>query len=281
MKSAADIWICKVCRSINPLSSGRCYRCSTPVDVAAAKPDDLTLTHTRAPIAPTGTYRSSETRAVVVSLATMLFIPSALLALWVNWQVWDLRVGGDLASALALIGIRLPALLAAIGVGFVALLSYAAWIRRTVENLPALGAGYSRVSPTWAFFEPLIPGFNFFALPARMSEVIDKLGGHRSALPLLGLAALLVLTPAGILYFALRAARLVLPTVEFFRFQALGVLVMFGFQAIALAIGLVVLWQIEGLARRTAEELAARPLVASGAGEPGPSPDRTERIRPI
>jgi hypothetical protein len=261
MKSAADIWVCKVCRSINPIRSGRCYHCNTPIDVAAAKPEDLSVAHTPTPLAPSGTYRSSEIRAVVVSLATVLFVASTIAALWINWSVWNLRIDADPASAQAMADIRLPALLAAIGLGVLALLSYAAWIRRVVENLPALGVGYARVSPNWAFIEPLIPGLNFFALPARMSEAIHKLGGHRSALPLLGLALLLAVTPAGVLYWVLRGGRLVLSLHEYFRVQALGLLVMFSFQAIALVIGLVVIWQIEGLARRKADEVAAGPAI--------------------
>jgi uncharacterized paraquat-inducible protein A len=62
MKSAADIWICNVCRSINPIKSNRCYRCHTPIQIAAAKPEELTVhqqpkeAHTE----PVGTYRSTE-----------------------------------------------------------------------------------------------------------------------------------------------------------------------------------------------------------------------------
>src|SRR4029077_5959627 len=57
----------------------------------------------------------------------------------------------------------------------IALVAYGAWISRVVDNLPALGAGYSRVSPRTAFIEPLIVGYNVISLPARVGEVLRKL----------------------------------------------------------------------------------------------------------
>lgn len=256
MKSAADIWVCGVCRSINPLRSGKCYRCSTPIEVAAAKPEDLSITHREAPPVPTGVVRSSEARAVAVSVATVAFILSALIAAWVNWSVADLRASGEQVPAGGLLAARVPLLLLGAVIGLLALLSYAAWIRRVVENLSGLGVGYSRVSPTWAFFEPLIPGFNFYALPARMAEVIQKLGGHGSAIPLLGLALLIAIVPAVAVLYVLRFTRWFVTVADFLRAGGALVFVMLICQAIALLIGLVVLWQIEGLCRAKMANLA-------------------------
>jgi hypothetical protein len=111
------------------------------------------------------------------------------------------------------------------------------------------------VSPTWAFFEPLIPGFNIYSIAARLSEAIDKLGGHRTALPLLGLALLLAITPAIVLLWVLRGARIALSGGGLLEVEAFGVLVMFAFQAVALVIALFVIWQVEGLSRRKAIEV--------------------------
>lgn len=54
MKSASDIWVCSRCRSINPLSRGKCYRCNTPIEVAAAKPEELSFAHREVPPEPIG-----------------------------------------------------------------------------------------------------------------------------------------------------------------------------------------------------------------------------------
>src|ERR1043166_5340985 len=93
MKSAADIWICNVCRSINPLKSNRCYRCHTPIQIAAAKPEDLTVHHEaraahRERVAP---YRSTETLAALVTVAVVAFVLATFVALWVVYSVNDLR----------------------------------------------------------------------------------------------------------------------------------------------------------------------------------------------
>lgn len=63
-------------------------------------------------------------------------------------------------------------LLAFVAAGGVTLILWSAWISRVVDNLPALGAGWPRVGPQMAFFELFIPGRNFYALPARVREVL-------------------------------------------------------------------------------------------------------------
>ena len=257
MKSVSDIWVCGNCRSINPLSSRRCYRCHTPIEVAAAKPEDLTIQHKEAAPTPTGVYRSSETQAVVTSIATAAFILATFVALWTNWSATELRAGGEAAAGQALIDERLPLLALAPIFGVAALVAFGAWIRRVVENLPALGAGYSRVSPTFAFFEPLIPGFNVYAIPARMGEAIQKLGGHPSAMPLLGLAIIFAFGPAIVVGLLLRFTGLFGTGDDLRIALSIGLILVFACQAIALALGLVVVWQIEGLQRSKHAAIAA------------------------
>ena len=268
MKSAADIWVCGNCRSINSLSSGRCYRCSTPIEVAAAKPEELSFVHHEVAPEPTGMFRSSETRAVAVSIAAAGFILATLVALWINWSATNLRIDVGPAAAQALLSERLPLIALAPIFGVVALVAYGAWIRRVVENLPALGAGYSRVSPTWAFFEPLIPGFNIYALPARMAEAIQKLGGQPSAIPsampLLGLALILGLGPPVVLGFLFRFTGFFGAGAELRQALSVGLILVFICQAIALVLGLVVLWLIEGLTRSKHAALPAAPASRRG-----------------
>lgn len=260
MKSAADIWICNVCRSINPISSNRCYRCHTPIQIAAAKPEDLTIhqqpkeAHTE----PVGTYRSTETLAALVTVAGVAFILATFLALFTTYAVNDLRASEGRAAADELFQQRLLFFIPAPVIGVLALLVYAAWIRRVVENLPALGLGFSRVSPTMAFVEPLIPGFNLYAIPARIAEVIQKLGGHLYATALIGLAWILVVGPAVILVYVARFTRFLGTGAELARVTSIGAIAVFVFQAIALVLMLVVLWQVEKLQRAKAEAMPAR-----------------------
>lgn len=257
MKSASDIWVCGRCRSINPLSRGRCYRCNTPIEVAAAKPEDLTFEHKEVAPEPTGVFQSSETRAVIVSIATVAFILSTLTALWINWSATDLRAGGEPAAARDLLSSQLPLLALAPITAAIAVVAYAFWIRRVVENLPALGVGYSRVSPSWAFFEPMIPGFNLYALPTRMAEAIEKLGPHPWAVPVLGLALILAFGPPVVAGVLLRFTGLFGTGSELRIALASGLILVFVCQSIALIIGLVILWQVEGLQRRKHEALGS------------------------
>jgi len=259
MKSASDIWVCGNCRSINPLSSGKCYRCHTPIEVAAAKPEDLTIEHKEATPVPTGVFRSSENRAVLVSIATVAFVLATFVALWINATATELRANGEAEAASALFLERLPVLALAPIFGIAALLSFGFWIRRVVENLPTLGLGYSKVTPTWAFFEPLIPGFNLYAIPARLGEAVDKLGGHAITMPLLGLAIIFAFGPAIVVGFLLRFTGMFGSGDELRQAVSIGLIFVFACQAVALAIGLVVVWQVEGMARAKHESLEATP----------------------
>jgi hypothetical protein len=261
MRSGADIWICSRCRSVNPLSRGRCYKCNTPIEVAASRPEDLAFVHEEKPPEATGTFRSSETLAVAVTVATVAFIFATFIALWTNWTATDLRAAGQPQAAATLLEERFLLLALAPICAILALVAFGAWISRVVDNLPALGAGYSKVSPTWAFFEPLIPGFNIYAIPARMAEAITKLGGNAAAMPLLGLAIVLAFGPAVVIGALLRfASGLFGEGDELRQALAIGLMVVFAFQAVALAIGLVVVWQVEGMQR---SRHAALPAVAT------------------
>lgn len=270
MKSAADIWICNVCRSINPLNSNRCYRCHTPIQIAAAKPDELSV-HQQPRQAHTervGTYRSTETLATLVTVGAIAFILATFLALWTVFQVAELRVAEGRAAADEVFQQRLPFIAPAAVVGVVALLLYAAWIRRVVENVPALGLGFTRVSPTFAFFEPLIPGFNVYSIPARIADVIGKLGGHLYATALIGLAWILFIGPPLVLVYVARFTGFFGRGAEYLRITSLSALFVFAFQAAAIALMLVVLWQVERLMSAKAAsmpEAAAPPPPVSEA----------------
>jgi hypothetical protein len=157
--------------------------------------------------------------------------------------------------------------------GVVALVAYGLWISRAVANLPPLGAGYSRVSPNWAFLEPLIPGLNLYALPARAGEVISKLGGSVLGMSLIAISFFLIIGPPIAAAIFLRGARLVSdPPREFWGTLGTTLLASFTVQVVGLLIALYIVWHIEGMfRRRVAGEGAApsqpvEPATADAAG---------------
>jgi hypothetical protein len=248
----ADFWACRVCRSINTQRANRCYSCHTPREVAGVKPTEISVTESPPVIGPTGTYRSSENRAVLATIATVAFVLGTYVALWVGFQYGNLRADRQRAAADQLLQdstllLALPAVL-----GVIALMAYGSWISRTVANLPPLGAGYSRVSPTWAFFEPLIPGLNLYSLPARAGEVISKLGGSMLGTSLIAISFFLIIGPpiaAGI--FLRVFARLFSdPPREVWSTVGTTLLASFTVQVLGVVIALYVLWHIEGMFRR-------------------------------
>jgi hypothetical protein len=257
MTADADLWACRVCRSINTRRSTRCYSCHTPREAAAVNPADLPTTGAAPPVIHTGTYESSEMRAVLTTVAGMAFILGTLVSTFLLWQVGSMRAAGDRAGANDLFAGIWPILLLVPLFGVLALLAYASWISRVVANLPALKLGYSRVSATMAFMEPLIPGFNLYALPARLGEVLKKLDEKGNGLPLLGLAAVLFIGPAIVAGIAIRLSREFERTGDFLRTSGFTLFIEFVFQAIGLLIGIYLIWQVERLARTRAEAEAS------------------------
>ena len=73
-----------------------------------------------------------------------------------------------------------------------ALIAWSAWISRVVDNLPALGVGYARVSPQIAFIENFLMGRNLYSMPARVREVTRMLHPTGGGDDLLALAWLLL-----------------------------------------------------------------------------------------
>jgi hypothetical protein len=201
-------------------------------------------------------FRSSETRAVIVTIATIAFILGTLLALWTTWSVNDLRADGEAVAASDLFRQRFFLVALAPVLGVLALVAYAAWIRRVVENLPPLGLRYSRVSPSWAFFEPLIPGLNIYSLPARVVEVVQKLRGPDTVLALLVVAVGIAIVPGLVVVYLLRFTRLFGTGADYLRASGPALFAVFAFQAVGLVLGLIVIWRIEGLIRA---RLAAMP----------------------
>jgi hypothetical protein len=258
MTSETEYWACSVCRSINSRRSNRCYSCHTPREAAGVKPTDLPTTGQAPPIVHTGTYRSTEIYAVIVTLAAVVFIIGTFAATFMLWQVAELRSAGQRAASDDLFERLTPLFAAAPILGVAALVAYAVWISRVVANLPALGLGYSRVSSQMAFLEPLIPGFNIYALPARVGEVLRKLDEKGPGLPLLGLSFILVLGAPAVAAILIRVSREFETTGDFLRTSGFTLFLAFTVQAVGLAIGLYLVWLVERLARMRAENQPGR-----------------------
>jgi hypothetical protein len=267
----SDFWACRVCRSINTQRANRCYSCHTPREVAGVKPTEISVTEPPPVLGPTGTYRSSENRAVLATIVTVAFILGTYVALWIGFQYGTLRADGQRAAADALLHgsqllLGLPVVL-----GVLALLAYGFWISRAVANLPPLGAGYSRVSPSWAFFEPLIPGLNLYSLPARAGEVISKLGGSMLGTSLIAISFFLIIGPpiaAGI--FLRVFARLFSdPPREFWSTVGTTLLASFTVQVVGLVMALYVMWHIEGMFRRRIAGEGSEAAKSAQAGAAG------------
>jgi hypothetical protein len=253
MTAETDFWACRVCRSINTARAERCYSCHTPREAAAVKPTEMPTIGAAPRLEITATVSSTETFAVAASLATAIFIIGGLISAWTMYSVGTLRAERHVQEAYALLADRTILLAVTPVLGAVALVAYALWISRVVANLPGLGVGWSRVSPRMALLEPLIPGFNLYALPARVGEVIRKLDEQSPALPLLALGWGLVVIPpiaAGIM---VRFSLLVQDTGDFFQTAGFLILLAFTIEAVGLGIGLWIVWQVERLQRTRVE----------------------------
>lgn len=172
-----NMWACGSCRSVNNAKANRCYSCHAPRDVVAVAAGEMP-TLGKAVAAPAEhPYRSARIRAL---LAIVLIFAAAILSLVLWW--YEYRLVGALLDGEDLNVITILAdenlrifLLAWVPVAVAALIMWAAWISRMMDNLPALGLGYPRVTPAMAFIENFLPGFNLFRMPARIREISGKL----------------------------------------------------------------------------------------------------------
>ena len=264
--SADELWACRVCRSINSRRSNRCYSCHTPREAAEVHPADMPTIGAMPAVVHKGTYQSTEMRAVLATVAVVAFVLGTLVTTFLLWQVGSLRGAGERAESDELFNTITPLLAVVPIFGVLALVAYAAWISRVVSNLPAIGLGYSRVSATMAFMEPLIPGFNLYALPARLGEVLKKLDEKGNGIPLLGLAAILFIGPAIVAAVAIRISREFETTGDFLRTSGFTLFLAFVFQAMGLLIGVYLIWQVERLARERAASQPESPATAPNGG---------------
>lgn len=191
--NASAVWICSACRSVNGKRTSSCYRCHAPRELTGATPETLRTVGGEVAPAALHPYRSSWIRATLVCLAIVIAdLATAVLGLWVLPVPAVAPLAAELHAAIADTSLVLgPWLLAIV----VLMVTWAAWISRVVDNLPALGLGYSRVTPRWAVVESLIPGPNIITALARIRETLVKLDPTNAGVGLLNFAWLLAVTP--------------------------------------------------------------------------------------
>jgi Domain of unknown function (DUF4328) len=179
-----DIWVCSTCHSINRQRNDRCYKCGADQAQATGA------------LADTRTERAIATRAFVPyrgSLLRFLIAGAFIIAVAVlgvielNESLDAVRYLRDQIPVMLGTGVideaelarrsagaLIPALartVCAIG----ALLFFAAWLSRVIANIPALGGGTPRATPTRAFIYPLIPVWNLFKTPPMIQEAMYRL----------------------------------------------------------------------------------------------------------
>lgn len=204
-KEMADTWICSACRSINAKRTSSCYRCRAPRELIGATADTLATVGGTFQAAALHPYRPSHIRAALVVIAGLLaFAATTLLALW-NFE--DTIAGPQAAAVRAAFPDELPVFVAWVIALVLAMAAWAAWISRVVDNQPALGLGYPRVTPRWAVVEALIPGPNLLTGVARIREVLVKLDPKGHGVGFINLAWLLAFGPWALYVLYARFAR--------------------------------------------------------------------------
>ena len=179
-----DIWACSSCHSINRQRDQRCYRCGARQDEATGEMADVRAQlalQTRA-VVP---YRSSWLRAVVASafIAAVAVLGIVVLVLSLD-AVWFLRDQIDIAvqtgeiDQAEFVRRAAPALVPGLAqqvCALGALVFFAAWLSRAVENVPALGGGTPGTTPTKALVYPFIPIVNLIKVPPMIQDVLYRL----------------------------------------------------------------------------------------------------------
>ena len=180
-----DVWVCGTCHSLNRQRNARCYKCGAK----QVEADTGVLADTRTRLAlqqrTAVRYRSSMLRALIASgfilavavLNLIVLVVGAPLRQFVREQVQLVYDGGEFDTAALAAGL-------APGIGFgvalqvtslIALICFAAWLSRVVMNIPALGGGMPRSTPTRAFIYPFIPIVNLIKVPPMIQDALYRL----------------------------------------------------------------------------------------------------------
>jgi hypothetical protein len=183
---SGEPWVCGSCRSLNEVRSTRCYKCRTPralgeadlstlITAGAGATESSAAVTQAASAAVLGGYRSSSARAGLTQCMVVATGVLAVVATIAGADVLGTLADGDTASARRDFAFLNALALACYAFAAVALVSWAAWLSRVVENVPKVGLGWPNVSPTAAFIENFLPGWNLLRVPAIVRDVLHRL----------------------------------------------------------------------------------------------------------
>jgi hypothetical protein len=182
-----DAWACANCRSLNERRASRCYRCRTPRDVGSVAPAEMPTVGPTAAPQPKGRYRSSAFRAFITSSLIVAFSVIAIVSTAAATSVVPAALQSD-ASAKAALPMVLTMTYIYWGIAVAALITFAAWISRVVDNVPVLTGYYPRATPRMALLQSLVPILNFFWIPSILREVLHAQDPDRNGNALIAAA---------------------------------------------------------------------------------------------
>jgi hypothetical protein len=183
---SGEPWVCGSCRSLNEVRSTRCYKCRTPralaeadlstlITAGAGAAESSAAVAQAARTAVLGGYKDSAARAGLAQCMVVATGVLAVVATLAGADVLGTLADGDTASARRDIAFLNVLGLACYAFAAVALVSWAAWLSRVVDNVPKVGLGWPNVSPTAAFIENFLPGWNLLRVPAIVRDVLHRL----------------------------------------------------------------------------------------------------------
>ena len=155
-----QVWACSQCRSLNDGRSKRCYKCLTPREQAEVDPATLSPTASRidpAPVLALPPYRPTTIRAIAAG--SLIALATGLQLIGTIDETLLVRQLIDSTSELSAAQERYLTIMGALGlaVGVSAFVMFGLWLSKAIAAVPALGLGYTRVTPRQALFEVLFP----------------------------------------------------------------------------------------------------------------------------
>jgi hypothetical protein len=192
MPDAGEHWVCGSCRSLNEGRADRCYKCRTPRALVEADPTQLIVagvgaTESRlaasaaAAAAVRGQYRSSSMRAATAQWLIVATITGTVISSVTGADAVAAILAGNVAEGLATRPLLLLLGVVNLALAASALVAWAAWLSRVIENVPTVGLGWPAATPTSAFLENFLPGLNLLRVPSIVRDVARRLepGGGR------------------------------------------------------------------------------------------------------
>ena len=178
-----DIWVCSTCHSINRQRVSRCYKCGGSRDEATGEGSELRVEQALVNRTVVS-YRSSWLRGLVAAILILAVAALGVVLLlssldnlgWMRGQLSTVVAGGQLdrAEFLRRIATLVGPGLVRLGLAIAAVLFFGAWLSRVTANIPALGGGIPRTTPTKAFIYPLIPIWNLIKVPGMIQDALYR-----------------------------------------------------------------------------------------------------------